>query len=170
MANPTPQDFLTFWRKIRLQMWEFASHDINPTWMRPPYDEGMNYARELSKVYSQLTAIERALIQDQHDTNHNQQTQEPVMQSNREPVETQYPTTVETTSGPCTVLRHRQIYQHIQLKLEWAHTGGVDFVWVTLADNCEDGFEVCCDYEPEPVKRLLRQVGKAWIAHWDAQR
>ena len=84
-----------------------------------------------------------------------------------EPVETQYPITIQTTSGPCTVLRHRQMYQHIQLKLSWLDTGGTDFVWVTLADNCEDGFAVCEDRAPANVMRLLRHIAKGWINHWE---
>ncbi len=80
-----------------------------------------------------------------------------------------YPITIDTTSGPCTVLREKQMYQHIKLKLSWESTGVVDLVWVTLADNCEDGFDVCDDRAPANVMRLLRQVSKAWLNNWHAR-
>lgn len=87
----------------------------------------------------------------------------------REPEATQYPINIETTSGPCTVLRHRQIYQHIQLKLSWKDTGGVDFVWITLADNCENNFELCADNMPANVHKLVRRIAKGWLDNWEAK-
>jgi len=86
----------------------------------------------------------------------------------REPVETQYPLTVDTSNGPCTVLRHRQIYQHIQLKLTWHDLDIVDFTWMTLADNCEDNFELCDESRMGEPKRLaMRDVAKRWKDHWE---
>ena len=79
----------------------------------------------------------------------------------REPASTQYPVIVPTTRGVCTVLRHRQIYQHVQLKLIW-EDGTVNFVWFSFGDNCEDGFEVG---EHDGVPRA-RYLAKEWISNY----
>lgn len=92
---------------------------------------------------------------------------------NLEPKESQYPIKIDTTSGPCTVLRYKQMYQHIQLQLTWHETGGVDLMWITLADNCEDNFELCgvdgLRTIPDNVHKLLRHLAKRWIAHWETK-
>jgi hypothetical protein len=87
-----------------------------------------------------------------------------------EPKESQYPTVVDTDNGQVTVLRHRQIYQHIQLKISYEGKCGyrTDFAWITLADNCKDGFAVDDDRASEPVLTFLRTVAKAWLTNWEA--
>jgi hypothetical protein len=53
---PSPKDLLAFWRKVKPEFWELASHDINTSW-----PDSMNYAAEFTRIWDQLCAIERKL-------------------------------------------------------------------------------------------------------------